>query len=154
VVRHIAMAGAITAKGNTTPLSEFNAWCDPEALSYVLAAGLPTELVGLDVTRQLILSADDVTRLGRNDAGCALWLHHALCFYVEFHRAYEGLEGCIVNDVVPIAALIDPSLLRFEARRITVDLDDDDRRGRTRIAEDGSPAQVAIEVHEPGVRSL
>ena len=46
VSRHIAMVGAIDVKGNTTPLSEFNAWCDPEALRDRAPAELPTELVG------------------------------------------------------------------------------------------------------------
>src|SRR5581483_8913346 len=29
VARHIAMIGTVAAPGNTTPYSEFNAWCDP-----------------------------------------------------------------------------------------------------------------------------
>src|SRR2546430_11284998 len=40
VARHIAMVGNIAARGNTTRYSEFNAWCDPEALDTVLKAGL------------------------------------------------------------------------------------------------------------------
>lgn len=154
VARHVAMVGTIDARGNTTPLSEFNAWCDPEALAAVLAAGLPTELVGLDVTRQLVMSAEDVARLGATEAAKARWLHEALRFYVEFHRSYEGIDGCILNDVIPIAALVDPSVLRYEPMHIMVDLDDDERRGRTRVAADGVPVQVAVEVHVAPIRAL
>src|SRR5207244_11702518 len=46
VARHIAMIGNVGAKGNTTRYSEFNAWCDPEALDIVLRAELPSEMVG------------------------------------------------------------------------------------------------------------
>jgi purine nucleosidase len=154
VTRHIAMAGNLKAKGNTTKFSEFNAWCDPEALATVLQAELPTQIVGLDVTRQVVLSAADVSRLGANDNSRAQTLFEALRFYVEFHRTHEGLDGCVVNDVLPIAALLDPDVLTFEPVRIAVDLDSDDARGRTREAPDGSAALVAREVRVDAVRAL
>jgi purine nucleosidase len=154
VARHIAMVGTLEAKGNTTPLSEFNAWCDPEALQTVLRAELPTELVGLDVTRQLVLAASDVARLGRTGVSLARWLHEALRFYVEFHQRHEGLEGCVVNDVLPIAALLQPDTVTFTPLRIAVDLADDERRGRTRVAPDGAQVLVATEVRIPAIRAL
>src|SRR6059036_4144196 len=55
VARHIAMIGNVGARGNTTRYSEFNAWSDPEALDVVLRAELPTEMGGLDVTREMVL---------------------------------------------------------------------------------------------------
>jgi purine nucleosidase len=154
VARHIAMVGTLEAKGNTTPVSEFNAWCDPEALQTVLRAELPTELVGLDVTRQLVLAASDVARLGRTGAPLARWLHDALRFYVEFHQRHEGLEGCVVNDVLPITALLQPDTVTFKPLRIAVDLADDERRGRTRIAPDGAEVLVATEARIPAIRAL
>ena len=154
VARHIAMVGTLEAKGNTTPRSEFNAWCDPEALETVLRAGLPTALVGLDVTRQMVLEAPDVDRLGRVGTPLAHWLHEALRFYVEFHRRQEQLDGCILNDVLPIAALLQPDVLTFKPLRIAVDLDDDERRGRTRVAPEGAEALVATEVRIAPVRAL
>jgi inosine-uridine nucleoside N-ribohydrolase len=89
VARHIAMVGSIDAPGNATPHSEFNAWCDPEALDRVLRAELPTELVGLDVTRRIVVTAAEVEAVG-DAGGDGPWLRDALRFYVEFHRQYEG----------------------------------------------------------------
>src|SRR5436189_9165 len=63
VARHVAMIGNIAAQGNTTRYAEFNAWCDPEALDLVLKAELPTEMVGLDVTRQALLAPQEIPRL-------------------------------------------------------------------------------------------
>jgi len=154
VGRHIAMAGTLEAKGNTTPLSEFNAWCDPEALQTVLHAELPTELVGLDVTRQFVLDSADVERLGRTGAPFASWLHAALRFYVEFHRQHEGLDGCVLNDVLPIAALLQPEAVTFQPMRIAVDLAVDARRGRTTVAPDGADVLVATEARLPAIRAL
>ena len=154
VARHIAMIGNIEARGNTTPHSEFNAWCDPEALAIVIAAELPTELIGLDVTRKLILKATEVYRLAHAGNPLANWLHDALRFYLEFHRQYEKLEGVVVNDVLAIAALLQPDSLSFQDLRLTVDLDDGDDRGRTRVDPKGSLARVALQVRPEPVRQL
>lgn len=155
VARHLAMIGNLKAEGNTTKHSEFNAWCDPEALAEVLRAELPTELVGLDVTRKLVLKGADIDRLGRVDDEMARWLHAALRFYLAFHRKYDDLDGCVINDVLPIAELIAPGTLTFEPLQLTVDLEDGESRGRTRIAADGAPARMATAVrHEVAHRLL
>ena len=154
VGRHIAMIGNIEARGNTTPHSEFNAWCDPEALAIVLAAELPTELIGLDVTRKLILKAAEVYRLAHAGNPLANWLHDALRFYLEFHRQYEKLEGVVVNDVLAIAALLQPDVLGFQDLRLSVDLSDGDDRGRTRVDPKGSMTRVALQVRPEPVRDM
>jgi purine nucleosidase len=150
VSRHVAMIGNIEAAGNQTRFSEFNAWCDPEALATVLAAEIPTEMVGLDVTRKLIVRANEVERLAQS----ATWLHDALRFYVEFHRKQEGLDGAVVNDVLAIAYLLQPEVLTFSDLRISVDLGDGQSRGRTKLDPKGSFARVAMEVQTPPVRRL
>ena len=154
VGRHIAMIGNLEAQGNTTPYSEFNAWCDPEALAAVLAAEIPTELVGLDVTRRLVLRGSEIERLGQADDENARWLHDALRFYLEFHRRYENLNGIVVNDVLAIAPLIQPELLTFRDLRIKVELEPGDNRGRTRVDPEGARARVATDVRPQLVREL
>ena len=147
VGRHLAMIGNLRAAGNTTRYAEFNAWCDPEALAEVLRAELPTELVGLDVTRKFILTGGEIERLGRANDDLARWLFPALQFYHAFHRRYEQLDGCVINDVLPIAELIAPGVLDFESLQLTVDLEDGDARGRTRVDKNGVRARVATGVH-------
>jgi len=150
VSRHIAMIGNIEAAGNQTRFSEFNAWCDPEALATVLAAEIPTEIIGLDVTRKLIVRANEVERLAQSST----WLHDALRFYVEFHRKQEGLDGAVVNDVLAIAYLLQPEVLTFSDLRISVDVGDGQSRGRTKLDPKGSFARVAMEVNTAPVRRL
>ena len=150
VSRHVAMIGNIEAAGNTTKYSEFNAWCDPEALATVLGAEFPTEMIGLDVTRKLVVRATEAERLTRS----APWLHEALRFYIEFHRKQEGFDGAVVNDVLAIAYLLQPDVLTFSDLRLSVDLDDGQNRGRTRLDARGSFVRVALEVHPAPVRRL
>ena len=154
VARHVAMIGNIGAKGNTTRYAEFNAWCDPEALDIVLRAELPTEMVGLDVTREMVLGPHETSRLAHSGAPNARWIQDALRFYMEFHKRQEGLDGCVVNDVLPIALLVKPRALTFEERRLVVDLDDGEHRGHTRVDPAGALVKVATQVDTGPVRSL
>src|SRR3989442_929975 len=117
-----------------------------EALDTVLRAELPTELVGLDVTREAVLGPQEVTRLAHSQAPNARWIHDALRFYIEFHKQAEGLDGCIVNDVLPIAVLLRPDTLTFEDRNLAVGLDDGGHRGHTRGKPDGARVRVATQV--------
>ncbi len=73
---------------------------------------------------------------------------------MEFHKQAEGLDGCIVNDVLPIALLLRPDALAFEEQRIVVDLSDAEQRGRTRVKPDGARVQVAMQVEMSRVRPL
>lgn len=150
VSRHVAMIGNIEAPGNTTRFSEFNAWCDPEALATVLAAEIPTEMIGLDVTRKVIMKGNEVDRLAHQSP----WLYDALRFYVEFHKKKEGLDGAVINDVLAIAYLVQPGVLTFSDLRLSVGLDDGQSRGRTKLDPKGSFVRVAMEVHPAPVRRM
>ncbi len=150
VSRHVAMIGTIEATGTQTRYSEFNAWCDPEALATVLAAEIPTEMIGLDVTRKIIIKGNEVERLAQSST----WLYDALRFYVEFHRKQEGLDGAVINDVLAIAYLLQPEILTFSDLRLSVNLEDGPSRGRTKLDTKGSFTRVAMEVQAPQVRRL
>ena len=131
VARHVAMGGNLDAAGNTGPHSEFNVWCDPEAADVVLRAGLGTELVGLDVTRQLVVPAAAVHKLATHEDEDAEWLGRLLGFYVRFHHEVEGLKGAVINDPLAIALALEPSWGTTEDVVVKVDLSDGEMRGRT-----------------------
>lgn len=131
VTRHVAMAGNIAAAGNTGPHSEFNVWCDPEAMAEVLAADLGTELVGLDVTRQLVIPAAAVERLATLSDPESVWLGRLLGFYVRFHETAEGLRGAVINDPLAIALAVEPEWGARTMHRVRVDLSAGPDRGRT-----------------------
>ena len=144
VARHVAMAGSLGARGTATPAAEFNVWCDPEACDEVLRAGLGTELVGLDVTRQLVITAAAVARLATHQDPEARWLGQLLGFYVRFHDEYEGLQGAVINDPLAIALAIEPGWGTAEPAGVLVDLGEGENRGRTAAAPTGRAGTAAF----------
>ncbi|MDH3495601.1 MAG: nucleoside hydrolase [Gemmatimonadota bacterium] len=154
VRRHVAMAGALDERGAAGRAADFNAWADPEALHTVLAAGLPTMLVPLDVTRQLRIPAHTLDAWRRASDPLVTWLTDALRFAVEVHRARSGFAGCHVHDVLAVGALVDARVLDFTERRLKIALSDDADRGKTRVDPGGYPVRVARRVAIPAAHRL
>ena len=61
--KRIVVLGGAKFGGNTTPVTEFNLWQDPEAAEIVLASEIPVEVVPLDASEQLIITLGDLQRL-------------------------------------------------------------------------------------------
>jgi len=148
VAKHVAMAGNLSARGNVTAGSEFNAWSDPEALWRVLEAELPTTLVPLDATRALTISADDVAAVEAGGPPHAPWLGRALRCYLESHRRLEGLDGCRLHDVLVMAAALDSAMLTVQEVPLAVSLAPGEHQGQTRVV--GAARQVSVAVDADG----
>ena len=151
------MGGTIGVRGTQTRWSEFNWWADPEAVEVVLNAGLDVRLVPLDVTRRVVVPGDAVRALrdaGRGDDDARFW-GDALGFYMDFHRGYEGLDGCVVNDPLAVALSANASLATWRDMRIGVSVSDDERRGAIVVdAAGGASARVAMTVQAADVLGL
>jgi inosine-uridine nucleoside N-ribohydrolase len=154
VQRHIGMFGSLTVHAGPDRHADSNAWSDPEATADVIAAGLPTTMVGLDVTRRIVLTRPEIATLARSEDPLTGWLAGALQFAVASHRRRGGLDGCRVHDVLPVAEAITPGLLTLAEHRLTVDLDEGDNRGRTVESGSGSPVVAAVDVDLTRTRAL
>jgi len=152
--RHIGMFGTLRERGSVNRSADFNAWCDPEAADWVLRANLDTLMVGLDVTRQMLLSAPGIALLARSSDPLVGWLGQALRYYVESHRRERSLNGCVVNDVLPVGELLSPGMLTFTKHRLRVGLENEEDRGRTKEHPGGHPTWVATAVDARRMRTL
>ncbi len=131
VARHVMMGGNLQARGTMGPRAEFNVWCDPEAADAVFRAGLGTRMVGLDVTRQLLLPAATVAKLANHADPDARWLGRLLGFYVRFHEEHEQLPAAVINDPLAVALALEPQWGQAGPMALMVDLSDGERRGIT-----------------------
>jgi len=141
--RWIMMGGAFTVPGNTTPTTEWNVHCDPEAAHECFAAwqaavdadpGTTRGLaMGLDVTERARVMPADVEALAARAgtvAGSAAeptsnpvirYVSDALRWYFEFHERYDGFYGAFIHDPLVVAAALDPHLVRTQPMAVDID---------------------------------
>jgi len=129
VERIVWMGGAI-AEGNTTPAAEFNAYVDPEAARIVFDSGIPTTMIGLDITHMALFDSSHAERLrGTGRAGKAV--AELADFFLEFHRQRYHFDGAPIHDAMAVAHVIDPTLVTTLACNIAVETSSEFCDGRT-----------------------
>lgn len=131
VGRVVTMGGAIMTPGNVNKFAEANIYIDPEAAKIVFNSNLPLTLVGLDVTRKTLLTAEDVKRWREKGTKASMlfadFTEHYLNAYKKLH---PYLEGCALHDPLAIGVAAYPDLVTTVPLHIDVDLDEKEL-GRT-----------------------
>jgi inosine-uridine nucleoside N-ribohydrolase len=129
--RIVIMGGAVSVCGNVTPVAEFNMYVDPDAAAIVLEAGLPIDLVPLDVTRQVILTRGSLQgTLQSRLSPRARFIEDFSLFGLEFGESrHEG--GIFLHDPLAMAVAIEPDLVGFEALHVAVESEGRLTRGMT-----------------------
>jgi purine nucleosidase len=133
------MAGAFRLGGNVTPRAEANVWMDADAAALVFAAfsgAAPAQLprcLGLDVTEQIWLNADDVETICEPAPASPLarLLRGSIEYYAAFYAAADKPGGACMHDPLAVAAAIDPGLCAWLDTRVEVELDGRWTRGET-----------------------
>ena len=84
---------------------------DPHGADYVYQH-LPQKIhmIGLDVTRKIVLTPNIIELMNRLDKDLATFIEEITRFYIDFHWEQEGIIGCVINDPLAIAYFINPEL--------------------------------------------
>lgn len=126
--RLVVMGGALDVPGNVTPAAEFNMHVDPEAAARVLAAGLPLDLIPLDVTRRVVLARAELeTALTRAPRPLAEFVAAFTRFAFRVDEDAGG-RGITLHDPLALGIALDPSLATFEEIRIEIGPEGETRR--------------------------
>ena len=119
----IVMGGAFGFnghRGNVSPVAEANIAGDPQAADIVFGSGLPTTIVGLDVTHEVVATSKFFDDL-RDDAGVAGELIYRISrFYLQFHQEITGHYECSVHDSSAVAYLLRPDLFTTQQAVVRV----------------------------------
>jgi purine nucleosidase/pyrimidine-specific ribonucleoside hydrolase len=128
VGRIVVMGGAVAVPGNVTPGAEFNFYVDPEAAAAVFEAGLPIDLVPLDVTEQVVLAQAE---LARRLAACPSRLGRFVADFSLHGFAVGRVEsgGIILHDPLAMGVALDPTLVGFEHLHVEVECEGRATRG-------------------------
>lgn len=110
----VSMGGAFKSHGNCSPVAEYNYWADPDAAALVYETAARQKrlihMVGLDVTRQIVLTPDLISYLKRLDSKTGSFVEAITKFYLDFHWEWEHMIGCVINDPLAVAYFADHSL--------------------------------------------
>lgn len=105
--RFVSMGGSYKSQGNCSPVAEYNYWCDPHAAQLVFETlGKKIEMVGLDITREIVLTPNHLEYMSRINASMTDFIKKITRFYFDFHWQYEHIIGCVINDPLAIAYYI------------------------------------------------
>ena len=103
----VSMGGSFKSHGNCSPVAEYNYWCDPHgaAVCYeaFAKAGKKIHMIGLDVTRKIVLTPNILEYICRLDPKTGEFIRRITGFYMDFHWEYEGIIGCVINDPLAVA---------------------------------------------------
>ncbi|HXJ82748.1 MAG TPA: nucleoside hydrolase [Candidatus Methylomirabilis sp.] len=129
VGRIVIMGGSVAVPGNVTPVAEYNFYVDPEAAAAVFQAGLPLELVPLDVTTQVVLRQSELAeRLHRCPSRIARFVADFTLHGFAFGTG-RGDGGIALHDPLAAGVALDPSLVGYEALHVDVECEGRITRG-------------------------
>lgn len=126
----IIMGGAYTVPGNITPAAEFNFYADPEAADLVFRSVINIIAVGLDVTRQVRISRQELqdwaqSRDSHTRSSIQAWTRHSL----DFMQDLTGKPFLPLHDPLAVLACIYPDLVKTEPMHVEVETKGEHTRG-------------------------
>lgn len=131
-IDEIIFMGGSTTNGNVTPAAEFNIYCDPEAAHIVVSSGLPVKMVGLNVTRKVLVTKEVIERMAKiNNKTSDMFVKLMTVFNVNQAKTFNNFVGGPLHDPLTIASLIDDSLVTWQDANLEIDISHSSSYGRT-----------------------
>ena len=122
-IKEIIFMGGSTTDGNITPAAEFNILCDPDATEIVLSCGRPIKMVGLNITRRVLVTKDVISRMSDiNNKASKMFVDLMTVFNANQAKTFGLLEGGPLHDPVTIASMIDDNLITWKEMNVSVEL--------------------------------
>lgn len=122
--RFVSMGGNYKSHGNCSPVAEFNYWCDPHAAKNTFEKLSNTiEMIGLDVTRKIVLTPNIMNLLHRLNDDLSSFIQKIINFYWDFHWKQEKIIGCVINDPLAIAHFINDEICKGFYSYVDVETD-------------------------------
>jgi inosine-uridine nucleoside N-ribohydrolase len=130
-VKEVTVMGGSAGGGNITPAAEFNTYCDPEALSAILAAKWPVRMVGYDITCSVGIDLPNIERLRASGKRTAMVIADLLQFYRQSQVVRAGAQVAAMHDACALIPMLDPACMEYVETRVEVELQGKHTRGMT-----------------------
>jgi purine nucleosidase len=133
-IGRIVWLGGAKCGGNQTPVSEFNAWQDPEAADIVLRSGIPITMVSLDTFPSFAVTEADLQRLEQRGNAGGRFLVQPLRGLLTAFRNLAAADRAPLPDVIAMMVALDRSLAVVQPALVKIITDQSLTRGQTIIA--------------------
>ncbi len=144
----LVIMGGSMSQGNITPSAEFNMYVDPHAAQVVLSAHIPTVLITLDITHQVLTTPERLADIRAIDNSVSTAAAGMLKFYGESDLERYGLPGGPLHDPCVLAYMHRPDLFTTRTVSVEVETTGDRTTGRTVVDWYGGPSDSTVQVVE------
>ncbi len=152
MIPQIAIMGGSLSGGNITPAAEFNLYVDPEAARIVFDAQIPLTMVGLDVTRKVLLSEAQIRQL--ESANDPVSRTAGKVMRATYERMQKGGEVRVIamHDPLTVASLIDPDVITLQDYYVEIETEGEWTAGQTLGYDGHAPVRKSppMETSMPG----
>ncbi len=143
-IKEIVLMGGSTTEGNITKAAEFNILVDPEAANICFTSGVPLRMLGLNVTRQILVTDEVIEKANAiHTRGSDLFVKLMKVFN-ENQRNFFGLSAGPLHDPATIVSLINENVFEFEDMNVTIDISHSDQAGKTICSKEKLPHNVKV----------
>ena len=130
-IKEIVIMGGSIDNGNTSPAAEFNIMCDPEAAYIVFHSGAKVKMVGLNVTRQVLVLPEVISRMEKiNNKASDLFIKLMKVFNENQQKTFN-IVAAPLHDPVTIVSLIDEGVVKYQSMNVEIDISHGPSYGRT-----------------------
>lgn len=158
-IDQVVFMGGSIANGNVSPAAEFNIYSDPEAAYIVLDSGLKCIMIGLDVTRKVLVEKQVVESIKTYENKASKLFVDLMEVYNQNQQKVFGFSAGPLHDPMTIAYLIQPELFKIAHVYANIDISHGPSYGRTNIdifdyRHLEKNMYVAVDVHVDGFWTL
>jgi ribosylpyrimidine nucleosidase len=132
-IEQVVLMGGSIANGNVSPAAEYNIYADPEAAHIVFNSGVNVLMVGLDVTRKLMVLPEIIKRMENINNRLSKLFVDLMNVFNDNQKRVFGLPGGPLHDPLTIAYLIDPTILSTRKTNCEIDITGGPSYGRTNV---------------------
>jgi inosine-uridine nucleoside N-ribohydrolase len=97
-------------RGNVSPVAEANIASDPLAADIVFTSAMPTTIVGLDVSHEIVMDRAFIQSLILAAPQAGNFIAQTNEFYFRFHHSLSGKFECPLHDSSAVAYFLRPEL--------------------------------------------
>ena len=124
LIKEVVVMGGVFGynghRGNVTPVAEANIIGDPTAADRLFISGVPTAIVGLDVTEEVQMTMPFLEKVCASAGEAGDFIAAISEYYLDFYQSRVGERRCPMHDSSAVAYLLRPDLFTVKEAVVRV----------------------------------